>query len=128
MCDIINTTIRKTRMAGGPDACIVRPHSRPWAVRFADKFNPHVTRIHRPSSSEFTYGTRCGGSLISKNLVLTAYHCFINSWRHVAMVGEHDVEDKNDQQIIGIEQTLPFPLSKGMQTYNPIFTIHIVII
>ena len=106
-------------MVGGPGACIVHPHSKPWAVRFTSTHNLHA------DGPFFQYGTSCGGTLISKNLVLTAAHCRICDAHDSparcgpisAMVGEHDVEDRNDQQIIGIERELVYPNYKGAKIF-----------
>ena len=92
---------------GGPDACPVTPHSKPWAVALV--YNTHTTIA------------ACGGTLISQNIVLTAAHCICQcvlevkgacvtmavspnciSWRNfIAVVGEHDlkVNDGYDEAI-----------------------------
>jgi len=64
-----STGNRKLRI-GGPNACEVKPHSKPWIARF------HF----------------CGGTLIAKNAVLTAKHCRPSKGDSV-ILGDHDKDD-----------------------------------
>ena len=61
---------------GGPDACEVKPHSKPWIVHFFD---------NSPGA--------CGGTLVAKNVVLTAKHCSAARRGNIATLGDHSRND-----------------------------------
>ena len=120
-CIPLEDSIGNNARVGGPDSCRVKPHTKPWTVRLPFQFHPNVD-IHRESTP------KCGGILIAKNLVLSAAHCFCPSrpnptpedcdeWRIVkALVGEHEIRNKEDQQIIGIKDIIVNPNYTGIKT------------
>ena len=72
---------------GGPDACEVKPHSKPWIVNL------------RPNAT-------CGGTLIAKNVVLTARHCKVFEGDSVT-IGDHDEDDfDNGEKSIKIKNRI----------------------
>ena len=95
---------KATARLGGPDACQVKPHSKPWIV----KCKTHLT---------------CAGTLISKSVVLTAAHCICEcldpfcsrqqpagkctAWKgKYARVGEHDIFAQDGEQKIKIQHAV----------------------
>ena len=80
-------------MIGG--GCRVKAHSMPWVVRLAFKHSPYNVSGHH-----------CGGTLISKNLVLTAAHCGGYPQSLIVSVGDHDIEEMDGEQIIEVEQII----------------------
>ena len=99
-----------TARVGGPNACQVKPHSKPWTVKTPD----------------------CGGTLISKRVVLTAGHCIcersFNPCSSAAIqasigkyvtVGEHDIAndfESGDQKIKIEKVAIHTKWSGGMNT------------
>ena len=106
---------------GGPDSCRVKPHTKPWTVRLPWKDSPNADIHHEDTP-------KCGGTLIAKNLVLSAAHCFCPpipnptaddciGWKNVkALVGEHEIRNKEDQQIIGIKDMIMNPNYTGVKS------------
>ena len=90
MADLVEPRI------GGPDAYKVRPHSQPWMVRLALKWDTFCLSGHT-----------CAGSLISFNHVLTAAHCVDGShgveWQQVvAIIGENNIKKKDGEKAMKI--------------------------
>ncbi|KAK5894423.1 hypothetical protein CesoFtcFv8_011116 [Champsocephalus esox] len=84
-CGLPTFTPTITRVVGGDD---VREHSWPWQVSLQYK-----------SGSNF-YHT-CGGTLISREWVLTAAHC-IGSRTYRVYLGKHNLKNNNEDGSIAI--------------------------
>ena len=108
-CDIRNNISTKPRFVGGPNACRVKPHSKPWIVSLGFKENP-LSGV-------------CAGTLITKNHVLSAAHCVCDRfeippdckhWQRLsAVVGEHDTETNDGEQIVEIDNVIVFEKYSG---------------
>ena len=74
----------------------MKAHSKPWIARFVYKDKPYG------SDSQ-----HCGGTIISKSVVLTAGHCLrSNHSKYIVAVGDHDILVKDGEQMIGIAEIL----------------------
>jgi secreted trypsin-like serine protease len=84
-------------MIGGPNACPVKAHSKPWIARMLESNEPLNKWNHI-----------CGGTIVSKNLVLTANHCV--DQRHpdnyLVAVGDHDIMKDDGEQTIEVADEL----------------------
>jgi len=60
-------------------------------------------------------GHFCGGSLIAKDVILTAAHC--QGGQYDVVLGRHDLDD-NDGEVIGMKRELPHPNYNARSTDN----------
>ena len=103
---------------GGPDACEVKPHSKPWMVGLY--FNAFAA-TDQPSN--------CGGSLIGRKFVLTAAHCIcynknarecildekLKELKKYVSVGDHDVTRRDvGEKKLRVAKLIPHELYSGM--------------
>ena len=87
----------QARRIGGPNSCPVKAHSKPWIARMLTT-NPIFNKKNHI----------CGGTIVSKNLVLTAKHCLKNRTPQsfVIAVGDHDIMKDDGEQTIEVADIL----------------------
>ena len=78
---------------------MVKAHSKPWIVGLSYK--------------EFPNDIECGGTLISRNIVLTAAHC---PPVDMVVIGEHDLERKDGEQFIRVRKIIKHKKYTGKGT------------
>ena len=72
---IKGNSIRPLTRVGGPNACEVKPHSKPWIVNLYGNSYPFYFVMVDGQLARLYPGFLCGGTLVSNNIVLTAAHC-----------------------------------------------------
>ena len=103
LCFILATSIVEAIIGG---VSVVNPHEFPWVVGVRTEFG------------------KCGGSIITKNLVMTAAHCLFNSKRELVqeisiLMGHSDLSsDLIKKQ--RVESILIHPQNGNKKYYNDV--------
>ena len=94
-----NSSVR--RMIPGDNSTILKiPHSQPWAVGLMGEI------CNRESPNAYEFRVYCGGTLISLQHAITAYHCLGNGIAEI-VVGEHDQRLDDGQSYINVKNIIP---------------------